>query len=152
MSSPNPRIFASTWSAPSLSFRGQLKHLAEHFEQHTFMHLQNSMIVPLSFARCLSNNVQLEWTGLSWECSCISTSCSQSSASCSSKNSQGSTSVTSFQKCNIPNATTHTTYLAVLPPVLNIFPVSCTLEAQQMEIAIGEKCFKLGLCVIFRCT
>ena len=40
--------------------------------------------------------------------------------------------------------TTNTTYLAVLPPVLNIFPVSCTLEAQQMEIAIGEKCFKLN--------
>ena len=30
--------------------------------------------------------------------------------------------------CNIPNATTHTTYLAVLPPVLNIIPVSWTLE------------------------
>ena len=56
---------------------------------------------------------------------------------------QGSTSVTSLKNCNIPNVTTNTTYLAVLPPVLNIFPVSCTLEAQQMEIAIGEKCFKL---------
>ena len=51
--------------------------------------------------------------------------------------------MTSLKNCNIPNVTTNTTYLAVLPPVLNIFPVSCTLEAQQMEIAIGEKCFKL---------
>ena len=91
-------------------------------------------------------------TGISWGCSCTSTSCSRSSASCSGKNRQGSTSVTSLKNCNIPNVTTNTTYLAVLPPVLNIFPVSCTLEAQQMEIAIGEKCFKLGLCVIFRCT
>ena len=78
-------------------------------------------------------------------CSGTSTSCSRSSASCSGKNRQGSTSVTSLKNCNIPNVTTNTTYLAVLPPVLNIFPVSCTLEAQQMEIAIGEKCFKLGL-------
>ena len=38
---------------------------------------------------------------------------------------QGSTSVTSLKNCNIPNVTTNTTYLAVLPPVLNIFPVSC---------------------------
>ena len=76
-------------------------------------------------------------------CSGTSTSCSRSSASCSGKNRQGSTSVTSLKNCNIPNVTTNTTYLAVLPPVLNIFPVSCTLEAQQMEIAIGEKCFKL---------
>ena len=62
---------------------------------------------------------------------------------CSGRNRQGSTSVTSLKNCNIPNVTTNTTYLAVLPPVLNIFPVSCTLKAQQMEITIGEKCFKL---------
>ena len=64
-------------------------------------------------------------TGISWGCSGTSTSCSRSSASCSGKNRQGSTSVTSLKNCNIPNVTTNTTYLAVLPPVLNIFPVSC---------------------------
>ena len=31
-----------------------------------------------------------------------------------------------------------TTYMAVLPPVLNIYPVSCTLETKEMEI-VGEK-------------
>ena len=47
---------------------------------------------------------------------------------CSGRNRQGSTSVTSLKNCNIPNVTTNTTYLAVLPPVLNIIPVSWTLE------------------------
>ena len=52
---------------------------------------------------------------------------------CSGRNRQGSTLVTSFEHCNIPYSTsvaTSTTYIAVLPPVLNIFPVSCTFETQ----------------------
>ena len=51
--------------------------------------------------------------------------------SCSGKNRQGSTSVTSFQNCNVPNVSTKIIYLAVLHPVLNIFSVSCTPKAQQ---------------------
>ena len=34
LSLPNPRMAASTSSAPSFFSRGQLKHLAEHLEQH----------------------------------------------------------------------------------------------------------------------
>ena len=52
------------------------------------------------------------------------------------------TSVTSFEYCQIPYSPTSTTYMAASPPVLNIVPVSCTLETQQMEILLGdEKCF-----------
>ena len=53
--------------------------------------------------------------------------------------------MTSFQHFNFhysSHVAADITYLAVLP-VLNIFLVSCTLEAQQMEIQIGEKSFKL---------
>ena len=50
---------------------------------------------------------------------------------CSGKNRQGSTSVTSFQNCDVPNVATKIIYLAVLHPVLNIFSVSCTPKAQQ---------------------
>ena len=41
--------------------------------------------------------------------------------------------MTSFQYCNIPYTTLVSTifsYIAVLPPVLNIFRVSCSLETQ----------------------
>ena len=47
-----------------------------------------------------------------------------------------------FEKCNMPNVTANTTYLAVLPPVLNILPVSCTLEAQSERSELGAFLFQ----------
>ena len=57
-------------------------------------------------------------------------------------NRQGSTSVTSYEYRNNPcyaRVAISTSYMAVLPPVLNIYPVSCTLATNEMEI-IGGKC------------
>ena len=49
--------------------------------------------------------------------------------------------MTSYEYRNNPcyaRVAISTSYMAVLPPVLNIYPVSCTLETKEMEI-VGEK-------------
>ena len=76
----------------------------------------------------VSSNIAQNLKCTSWGSSC--TSWCRSSI-CSGRNRQGSTSVTSCECRNNPYSACDaisTTYMAVLPPVLNIIPVSWTLE------------------------
>ena len=69
---------------------------------------------------------------------------------CSGRNRQGSTSVTSYEYRNNPcnaRVAISTSYMAVLPPVLNIYPVSCTLETKvvgENRLTLKEKPMDAG--------
>ena len=90
----------------------------------------------------VSSNIAQNSKCTTWGSSC--TSWCRSSI-CSGRNRQGSTSVTSCECRNNPYSACDaisTTYMAVLPPVLNIYPVSCTLETKvvgENRLTLKEK-------------
>ena len=94
---------------------------------HTIMPPKTSIIVPLLLDRCWSSIVKRQhiWDRMFMHYHFLQL--------CSGKNRQGSTSVTSFQNCDVPNVATKIIYLAVLHPVLNIFSVSCTLGPSKVN-------------------